>query len=400
MKNRARLIAWVTFIAGLYFVLDFLVPPTVPLVTVRGAVVQVSPERVTVRTPSGARVSTDLGPGVELIVAGRDSVGNRTGQTVLMREIGPDSRLSMRSRTFVASQDGPMDESGDPVVLRPGEAFYAGEGRVEPQNIQKGSSIAVEARDAIVESVERGSVVLLRQGQRQTVDLARSSVIMRLSRTDDPEEAQLHDLHIGDTVAIGPGTLFADNRDTASRFNSVIDTLALGMGLLSLGMVNGRILRRREKGWLAAVAFFAAVVLGIFTGVYKYAAAGSAERSFSDLVIMRVTTPVGATIFSLLAFYMATAAYRAFRIRTAEAGLMMAAALLVMIGQTPFGTMMSTWLGEERKDWWLPNLAGWILRIPNTALVRALILGIMLGAIATAIRYWLSLERSSAMRVD
>ncbi|MEJ5171489.1 MAG: hypothetical protein WHU10_10915, partial [Fimbriimonadales bacterium] len=101
--------------------------------------------------------------------------------------------------------------------------------------------------------------------------------------------------------------------------------------------------------------------------------------------------------FSLLAFYLASASYRAFRIRSAEAGLMMATALIVMLGQTPFGMYLTGWLGEQFRALWLPNVAGWVLRVPNSAVVRGLIFGTMLGGIGTALRYWLNLEKGSAL---
>jgi hypothetical protein len=45
--TKRRVIALVTFLAGLYYFLEFVVPPTIPWRTVRGEVVSVSPQGIT-----------------------------------------------------------------------------------------------------------------------------------------------------------------------------------------------------------------------------------------------------------------------------------------------------------------------------------------------------------------
>jgi hypothetical protein len=282
------------------------------------------------------------------------------------------------------------------VSLSPGQKWIEGASN-EPVAVPRPEmSLLIEQADSRVVRTDPGSIELIENGKRVVHHLGNRTVVMKLSRYGAGSEVQLDEAKAGDTIQIGPATFFADNRDAAAQFNLVVTTMAFGIGLLSLGMVHSRILIERRPGWSLSVFFFAAVILGVTTGIGKYANSGSQMRAFSDFVVLRIISSVSSAVFSLLAFYMAAAAYRAFRVRTGEAALMMTSALIVMIGQTPFGFYMTSWMGERYSALWLPNIAAWIFRVPNTAVFRGLVFGIMLGAIATALRYWLSMERSAS----
>ena len=102
--------------------------------------------------------------------------------------------------------------------------------------------------------------------------------------------------------------------------------------------------------------------------------------------------PLGSAMFSLLAFYIATAAYRTFRIRTVEAGIMMLAALIVMLGQIPHGPI---YVSED-----LPAIRLWLLKYLSTPAFRAIYFGSMIAGLAMAVRMWLSLEKSPLSSFD
>jgi hypothetical protein len=95
--------------------------------------------------------------------------------------------------------------------------------------------------------------------------------------------------------------------------------------------------------------------------------------------------PCNATMFALLAFFIASAAFRAFRMRNVESGLLLGAAILVMLGLVPIGRAISPIF---------PEIQEWIVDIPNNAGRRAIMMGAALGAIVTGLRVILGLERS------
>ena len=114
-------------------------------------------------------------------------------------------------------------------------------------------------------------------------------------------------------------------------------------------------------------------------------------------------TNLGSATFAMIAFYIASAAYRAFRIRSLEATLLMIAALIVMVGSVSFGTAITggihSTLADGSENPWanfrIERIAQWLLLEINTPAQRGILFGLTLGLLATSLRYWLSLERGA-----
>lgn len=96
--------------------------------------------------------------------------------------------------------------------------------------------------------------------------------------------------------------------------------------------------------------------------------------------------PLGSAMFALLGVYIASAAYRAFRISSFEATLMMVTAALVILGQVSFG---------DYPDNPMPYIRQWLLEVPNSAAFRAIRIGAAIAGLILSIRMWLSIESSA-----
>jgi hypothetical protein len=101
--------------------------------------------------------------------------------------------------------------------------------------------------------------------------------------------------------------------------------------------------------------------------------------------------PMQAAMFSLLAFFIASAAYRAFRMRNTEAALLLISATIIMIGQVPIGQWLSDNLYLKIFG---SDVIVWIMSVPNMAAKRAILIGAAFGGISQAIRIMLGIERT------
>lgn len=156
------------------------------------------------------------------------------------------------------------------------------------------------------------------------------------------------------------------------------------LGIVNLIQVNVPRILRREQDWGYKLIMFLALAGTLVVGFME----GSTRQepgAYYTWVYNSVYTPLASTMFALLAFYIASAAFRAFRARNLEAGLLLGTAMIVMLGKAPIGGYLVDGL---------PHVVGWIMDVPNVAAKRAIFIGSALGAISTGLRVILGLERS------
>jgi hypothetical protein len=171
----------------------------------------------------------------------------------------------------------------------------------------------------------------------------------------------------------------------------VVVAFAILVGAFNLLRMNYMKIRGRRADWpysiILIIGLFAMAIAGIFFGID--------QGTVFDWLFNYLMFPMSSTMFALLAFFVASAAYRAFRARAVDATLLLVAAIIVMLGQVPIG---SIWVPE----WWPRELVfltpDWlkdrIMEIFNTAGQRAILIGASLGVVSTSLRILLGIERS------
>ena len=260
--------------------------------------------------------------------------------------------------------------------------------------------------------------------------------------------------------------------DDATQFFDIIAAFAVFLGALNLLKLQFIKVLKQQSGWIysaiAIASFFFAFIIGFFVrGAYfvgedvyfsqKAAEAAILSSESSEVVIpvdwgahvqtdgslfqwmfKYIFSPLSATMFALLAFFVASASFRAFSARNFEASLLLVAGIIIMLGRVPVGSLISSWtimyilafsigiginsyvknrnvifgwiLGscgaitgfgmtmgwpiDQPAIFFLPALQEWIYLVPNLAGSRAILIGIGLGIVATSLRYIFGLEKS------
>jgi hypothetical protein len=147
---------------------------------------------------------------------------------------------------------------------------------------------------------------------------------------------------------------------------------------------------KKKPGWIYKIVLVVALITTVAVGAVEgpgFLNPGTRSKWIYD----NIYSNMSATMFALLAFFIASAAFRAFRIRTAEAGLLALAALIVMLGRVPLSNALTGWLPEGAR---LQAIQEWIMEFPQNAAKRAILMGAALGVMATGLRVILGLERS------
>jgi len=148
---------------------------------------------------------------------------------------------------------------------------------------------------------------------------------------------------------------------------------------------------REQAAWAAQMAKLSAA-----THVVKYPWSGEyrAEGNPFWWLYEFAFKPLTATMFAMLAFYVASAAFRAFRAKNVEAILLLGTAFIILLGRTFAGVLLTDWFPERLDALKIDNLTIYIMQVFNPAGNRAIMIGIALGIASTSLRVLLGVDRS------
>jgi hypothetical protein len=190
-----------------------------------------------------------------------------------------------------------------------------------------------------------------------------------------------------------PDTLVGSVRQEFLVWLTIVGGFTLLLGVVSIVRVNWTAVARKKEGWgykvLTLVAVFAIAIPGVLPSTWS-PLLGRGEGSMYDWMFNQMQAPMMATMFASLAFYIASAAYRAFRARSTEATLLLITAILIMLWRVPMGEAFLNMFPGKLTE----ILNTYVMNGINMAVQRGIIIGAALGAASMSLRIILGIERT------
>jgi hypothetical protein len=156
------------------------------------------------------------------------------------------------------------------------------------------------------------------------------------------------------------------------------------IGPLNLIQVHGKTVQRRSSGWYYSVIVLVATVVMAISGLPLQEWGLGTKNPVYSWLFTYGQTALSGTMYAIIAFFITSAAYRAFRAKNIESTLVLVAGLFMVMSNAPFFT--AAWPGFK-------TIGDWIFAVPNMATNRAVTIGAALGAIALAVRTLMGIER-------
>jgi len=208
-----------------------------------------------------------------------------------------------------------------------------------------------------------------------------------------------------------------DAMPVVSQLTNILAGFLLGLGIYSLWRVHGRKVIKMQKDWIFSFVLLASSILMVVVGYMDWATKQGPDgpklsehanwhtiNYARDFLFEGFLQQMDAAMFSIIAFFILSAAYRAFRIRSVEATVLLATALIVMLSL--MGAVTNAWQGAINhinpspdafvQNFSLDTIRSWLTNSVQTPSIRGIDFGIGIGSLAMGLRLWLSLERTGS----
>jgi hypothetical protein len=198
-------------------------------------------------------------------------------------------------------------------------------------------------------------------------------------------------------------------QETVLGWFNILAAVAFVLGAGNLLAVNLEQISSRRPGWAYAAITLFAFAVTLVVGMLKVGAVPNAMHPDIHLagahdvpqapfgwIYDYMLVPLTSTMFAMLAFYVASAAFRAFRAKNIEAILLLGTAFIILLSQTAAGMFLTGWIPEDSVFSFLrlDVMKRGITEHIQTAGMRAITIGIALGVAATSLRLIFGIDKS------
>ncbi len=163
----------------------------------------------------------------------------------------------------------------------------------------------------------------------------------------------------------------------------IIGIFALFLGILSLFRLHIGKIKQKSPNWGYSIVVIVSYIGTVVAGFW-----GLGQGTPLLWIYESVVVSIQSTMFALLAFFIASAAYRAFRAHSIMATILLVTAVVVMLGRVPIGEYITFSYFN------VPEISNWFINVPNLAAKRAITIGVGLGAAAMSLKIILGIERT------
>ena len=184
--------------------------------------------------------------------------------------------------------------------------------------------------------------------------------------------------------------------DTMAEWFAAITAFAYVLGAASLFVVNGKKIQKQAPGWFYNLALLVALTATLFFGLFWHYPGHRPDEQGTPFywIFDYIHTPLSATMYSLLAFFIASASYRAFKAKSVESTLLLLSAFVVMIFRVPLGEWLWAHLPYFNK-WNIGTFIDvYLIGGFNVAGQRAIQIAAAIGLISMSFKIMLGIERS------